>query len=173
MCHDLKSRVYRRWRNMEVDSSVFEWEKWESHNYLQVKNDRTRAGERLVTAGHALHSDREGAISTSTVILTSKKAFAWLVVSFKGQAKKDGGIFSPLPCLVSPLQRCTDSAHQSGTIWNQSFGSGRCHKLDTSQDKARLRSATDPEHRNYKMQYTSLMHHGLIGFSYQLAGKQL
>lgn len=40
--------------------------------HLQVKDDRARAGERLVTAGHSLHSDREGAVSVSTVILKKK-----------------------------------------------------------------------------------------------------
>lgn len=45
-----------------------EWVKWESYN-LQVEDDGARADERLVTAGHTLHSDREGAISISTVIL--------------------------------------------------------------------------------------------------------
>lgn len=54
------------------------WETWgqqltQTTIHLQVEDDRARAGERLVAAGYALHSDREGAVSISTVILKQKK----------------------------------------------------------------------------------------------------
>lgn len=94
-------------------------------------------------------------MSTSTVILTSKKNKTNICMT--SHAKIDEDPPPALSCLVLPLQGCTDSVHQSGTIWNQSFGSGRCHKPDTSRDKARLCSATGPEHRNCKMQYESLI----------------
>ncbi len=44
----------------------------ETATHLQVEDDSARAGERLVTAGYSLHSDREGAVSASTVILKKK-----------------------------------------------------------------------------------------------------
>lgn len=41
--------------------------------YLQIKNNRARAGECFVTAGDTLHPDGEGAISFATGILKRKK----------------------------------------------------------------------------------------------------
>lgn len=41
--------------------------------HLEIEDDRARACECLITAGHALHTDTEGAVSLSTVILQFKK----------------------------------------------------------------------------------------------------
>ncbi len=57
---------------------------------------------------------------------------------------------------VSPLQVCTDSVHQSGTIWSQRSGSVRFHKLDIFRDKAHLCSATDPDHKHCKTECKSV-----------------
>lgn len=53
--------------------------------------------------------------------------------------------------LFSPLQRCTDSVRQIGTSWNQRSDNVHSHKLDTSQNKARLCSSTDPDHRYWNV----------------------